>query len=63
MKVTADLLNVRKGPGTNNKVVEKIKHGGSYTIIEEKKGIGSTKGWGRLKSGAGWISLDWVKKI
>jgi len=28
-----------------------------------KAGIGSTKGWGRLKSGAGWISLDYCTKI
>lgn len=63
VKITADTLNIRKGPGTNYGKVGMIKHGGAYTIVEEKKGIGSTKGWGRLKSGAGWISLDWVKKI
>lgn len=27
-----------------------------YTIVEEKNG------WGRLKSGAGWISLSYTKK-
>lgn len=63
IKVTADILNIRKDPGTNYKVVGSIKRGGAYTIIEEKKGTGSTKGWGRLKSGAGWIALDWVQKI
>lgn len=63
VRVTADVLNIRKGPGTNNKVVGSIKRGGAYTIVEEKKGTGSTKGWGRLKSGAGWIALDWVQKI
>lgn len=63
VRVTADVLNIRKGPGTNYGKVGSIRSGGAYTIVEEKKGIGSTKGWGRLKSGAGWISLDWVQKI
>ena len=35
---------------------------GVYTIVEEKTGTGATK-WGKLKSGAGWISLDYVRKI
>lgn len=63
VKVTADALNIRKGPGTNYGKVGMIKRGGAYTIVEEKKGTGSAKGWGRLKSGAGWIALDWVQKI
>lgn len=36
---------------------------GVYTIVEERPGEGSTAGWGKLKSGAGWISLDYAKKI
>ena len=36
---------------------------GVYTIVEEQSGTGSTAGWGKLKSGAGWISLDYCKKI
>ena len=36
---------------------------GIYTIIEEKPGNGSVAGWGRLKSGAGWISLDYAEKV
>ena len=32
-----------------------------YTIVEERSGPGSAKGWGRLKAG-GWIAMDWVKK-
>ena len=63
VKVTADDLNIRKGPGTNYGKVGMIKRGGAYTIVEEKKGTGSSKGWGRLKSGAGWVALDWVQKI
>ena len=63
VRVTADALNIRKGAGTNYKVTGCITGGGVYTIVDEKKGTGSTKGWGKLKSGAGWIALDWVKKL
>lgn len=33
-----------------------------YTIVAEAAGPGATK-WGKLKSGAGWISLDYVTKL
>lgn len=62
VKVTANSLNIRKGAGTNSVVVGTITDKGVYTIIEEKTGTGSTK-WGKLKSGAGWISLEFVKRI
>ena len=39
-----------------------ISDKGVYTIVKEKSGTGASK-WGRLKSGVGWISLDYVKKI
>lgn len=63
VRVTADALNIRKGAGTDYAVTGCIKNGGAYTIVEEKNGTGSTNGWGKLKSGAGWISLDYVKKL
>lgn len=28
-----------------------------------KSGKGSKTGWGRLKSGAGWISLDYCQRV
>ena len=56
-KVTADVLNIRKGAGTNYAIVGTIKKGEVYTIVKES---GS---WGFLKSGAGWISLNYVKKV
>ena len=62
VKVTADCLHIRKGAGTNTAKVGSIIDKGVYTIVEEKTGVGATK-WGKLKSGAGWISLDYVKKI
>ena len=36
---------------------------GVFTILEVKSGTGSVTGWGRLNSGAGWISLDFVKRV
>ncbi|MBR4017423.1 MAG: N-acetylmuramoyl-L-alanine amidase [Oscillospiraceae bacterium] len=62
VKITADYLNVRKGAGTDTAKVGSITDRGVYTIVEERNGPGATK-WGKLKSGAGWISLDFVKKL
>lgn len=66
MKITADVLNIRKGPGTNYGTNYgtngSIKGGGIYTIVAESTGTGATK-WGKLKSGAGWISLDYASKV
>ena len=62
VKVMADCLYIRKGSGTNTAKVGSITDKGVYTIVEEKNGVGATK-WGKLKSGAGWISLDYVRKI
>jgi len=53
-------LNIRKGPGTNYDKKGLIPKG-IYTIVEESLGQGASK-WGKLKSGAGWISLDYVTK-
>lgn len=54
-------LNIRKGPGTNYDRTQYIPVG-SYTIVEEADGQGASK-WGRLKSGAGWISLDYCERV
>lgn len=55
VKVTANILNVRSGAGTNYAVVGAIRKGSTYTILEEKNG------WGKISSG--WISLEYVEKI
>lgn len=57
VRITANTLNVRAGAGTSYKVTTTVKKGGIYTIVEEKDG------WGKLKSGAGWISLKYTKKV
>lgn len=63
VEVTATDLNIRKGPGTNYEKTGKFTGKGVFTITEERAGTGSNKGWGKLKSGAGWISLDYVKRL
>lgn len=63
VKVSIPNLNVRIGPGTNYPVTGFYTNIGVFTIVEVKEGKGSSSGWGRLKSGAGWISLDYCKKL
>lgn len=55
VQITADELNVRTEPNTTSKIVTIVKKGEVYTIVEEYKG------WGKLKSGAGWVSLNYTK--
>ena len=39
-----------------------IVYGGdSFEVVKEGKG--SDKGWGRLKSGVGWLSLDYCQRV
>ena len=55
------VLNIREQPTTKSPVAGKITETMSLTIIEEASGKGA-KRWGKLKSGAGWISLDYTSK-
>lgn len=57
VRVTCGVLNVRAGAGTNYKITTKVKYNEIYTIVETKGG------WGRLKSGAGWISLTYTTRV
>lgn len=63
VRVSVADLNIHTGPGTDYSRTGKFTGKGTFTITEEKDGRGSKKGWGKLKSGAGWISLDYCKKI
>lgn len=60
VKVSITNLNIRKGPGTNYGVSGTCPVG-TYTIVETKTAGGYT--WGRLKSGAGWIALEYAKRV
>ncbi len=55
----SDGLNIRQDASANSKVVGVVRAGQVFTIVETKNGFG------KLKSGAGWISLGskYVKKM
>lgn len=54
--VTANLLNVRKGAGTNYAVMTTVKKNSVYTLSEVKNE------WGKLKELSGWVSLQYCQK-
>ena len=57
VRINTDVLNVRAGAGTQYPVTTKVKRGQVYTIVDEKDG------WGKLKSGAGWICLKYTVRV
>ena len=63
VRVDISDLNIRTGAGTNYSRTGQYTGKGIFTILEVKSGQGSDAGWGRLKSGAGWISLDYTTRI
>jgi len=62
IRITATSLNIRTGPGTQYGTNGAIQDKGTYVIVEEADGPGAKK-WGKLQSGAGWISLDFVARV
>lgn len=56
VQITASSLNVRKGPGTSYAVAQTVSKGQVFTIVQQQGG------WGKLKSGAGWISLKYTAR-
>lgn len=52
-------LNIRQDANANSKIMGVVKNGQVFTIVETKNGFG------KLKSGLGWISLNskYVKKL
>ena len=57
VKINAKSLNVRDSWNDSSKINTKVKKGEVYTIVREYNG------WGKLKSGAGWIYLGWTTKV
>ena len=57
VKINTDVLNVRKEPNANAPIVTTVKKGQAYTIVAE------SNGWGKLKSGVGWINLSYTIKM
>ena len=57
VEINTTSLNYRSGPGVSYKVNGSVRKGQIYTIVEKKNG------WGKLKSGAGWINLGFTKPL
>lgn len=61
VKITTSALNIRKGPGVEYAVVNVIKGGGKYTIVEENNGWGLLKSYSKNRDG--WINLKYTEKV
>ena len=63
VRVLDPALNIRAQPSLTAKINGVIRDKSIYTIVAQQYGSGVL--WGKLKSGAGWISLGskYVKKI
>lgn len=57
VKITANLLNVRSGPGIENSIVGLIRKNAIYKILEIENG------WGKIASPSGWISMNYTAII
>ena len=57
VEIVNNAIYVIDGPSPENNIVQTIYKGGVYTIVEVKNG------YGRLKSGAGWINLSYTRRL
>lgn len=62
VRVSIPDFNIWRGPGTNDDKTGKYTGIGAFTIVDEADGEGASK-WGKLKSNAGWVSLDYAKRM
>jgi len=62
VRINTSVLNIRTGPGTNYGTNGSVKLNEVYTITQTSSGTGANS-WGKLLSGAGWISLDFTVRV
>lgn len=62
VRITSSSLDVHEGPGTDCEINFAISSRDTYTIVEEHDGKDAKK-WGKLKSGEGWIPLDFTERL
>lgn len=62
VRISIPDLNIRRGPGTDYAKTGEYTKAGIFTIVDEADGKGASR-WGKLKSNAGWISLDYAARI
>lgn len=58
-----DVLNIREKPDADSKKNGSLAYNdpNKYTIVQTKKNGSDT--WGKLKSGIGWINLEYTKRV
>ena len=61
VRITASSLNVRTDHSASSGIATTVKKGDVYTIVAEYNNGGTM--WGKLKSGAGWISLKYTEML
>ncbi len=57
VEIVNNAIYVIDGPSPDNNIVQTIYKGEVYTIVEVQNG------YGRLKSGAGWINLNYTRRL
>lgn len=57
VKINVNKLNIRSKPNTNSVIITQLEKNKIYTIVEEREG------WGKLKSGIGWINLQYTQEV
>ena len=57
VEVEIEDLNIRTGPGYQYDRTGKFTGAGTFTIVDERNGFG------KLRAGAGWICLDFCRKV
>ena len=66
VRIRTDTLNIRKLPTVHSAAVG-FTGKGTFTFTEEATGVVNASGdksrWGRLRSGKGWICLDYAEKV
>lgn len=62
IKVDFANLRIRTGPGKTYTSTG-FTGIGTFEICERQNGSGSVNGWGKLASGEGWVSLDYVRFV
>lgn len=61
VRIGVDRLRIRTEPG--GAPTGKYTGKGVFAITEIQNGSGSNLGWGKLRNGEGWISLDYVEML
>lgn len=57
VRITANVLNVRRGAGTDHPIVSTVRKNSTRTVVEE------TDDWGRIIDPPGWISRQYYEDV